>query len=55
MNNETLEAAFKKAIKAYWSDDELQEDTLKPQKYDKKYFDDREKEYLGDKEEDDED
>ena len=49
----TLEEAFKQAIKAYWENDE-DEDTIKPKTYNKQYFKDREKEYLGDKIKDEE-
>lgn len=45
----TLEEAFKQAIKNYWENDEEEEGSMSPKKYNKKYFKDREAEYLGDK------
>ena len=55
MQDDELSKAFKKAIKLYWSDEdeELDEATTKPKKYDKKYFLEREKEYLGEKKDED--
>lgn len=48
MDVQTMEDAFRKAIKKYWKDKDFETaKSFKDKKYNKKYFDSMEKEFLG--------